>query len=58
MREDLPVTLDARGRARFTAMVYLPKSETSLDYKVQIDIASGKGKPSARIVSMQRVKAE
>ena len=58
VREDLPVTLDARGHARFTAIVFVPKSEASLDYKVQIDIASSNGKPSARIVSMQRVKAE
>ena len=58
VREDLPVTLDARGHARFTAMVYLPKSEPSLNYKVQVDIASTNGKPSARIVSMQRVKAD
>ena len=58
VREDLPVTLDARGHARFTAVVYVPKSEASHDYKVQIDIASGNGKPSARIVSMQRVKAD
>jgi hypothetical protein len=58
VREDLPVTLDARGHARFTAMVYLPKSEPSLNYKVKVDIASTNGKPSARIVSMQRVKAD
>jgi hypothetical protein len=58
VREDLPVTLDARGHARFTAMVYVPKSEASLDYKVQVDVASRNGKPSARIVSMQRVKAD
>jgi hypothetical protein len=58
VREDLPVTLDARGRARFTAMVYLPKSEDSFDYKVQVDIAAKGGKPAARIVSMQRTKAE
>jgi hypothetical protein len=58
VREDLPVTLDARGHARFTAMVYVPKSEAGLDYKVQVDIASRNGKPSARIVLMQRVKAD
>jgi len=52
------VALDARGHARVTAMVYVPKSEASLDYKVEVDIASSNGKPSARIVSMQRVKAE
>ena len=57
VREDLPVTLDARGHARFT-IVFVPKSEASLDYKVEVDIASSNGKPSARIVSMQRVKAE
>ena len=34
VREDLPVTLDARGRVRFTAMLYVPKGETSNDYKV------------------------
>ncbi len=27
VRADLPVTLDARGHARFTAMVYVPKGE-------------------------------
>jgi hypothetical protein len=27
VREDLPLTLDSRGHARFTAMVYVPKSE-------------------------------
>jgi hypothetical protein len=58
VREDLPVTLDARGHERFTAMVYMPKSEASPDHKVQVDIASEKDKPSGRIVSMQRVKAD
>jgi hypothetical protein len=58
VREDLPVTLDARGHARFTAMVYVPKGEASLDYKLQVDIAPDNGKPAARIVSMQRVKAD
>jgi hypothetical protein len=36
----------------------VPKGETSLDYKMQIDIAPDNGKPAARIVSMQRVKAD
>jgi hypothetical protein len=58
VREDLPVKLDARGHARFTAMVYVPKGETSLDYKIQVDIVTKSGKPAARIVSMQRVKAD
>lgn len=55
---DLWITLDARGHARFTAMVYVPKSEASLDYKLQVDIVPDKSKPAARIVSMQRVKAD
>ena len=38
VREDLPVTLDARGRLRFTAMLYVPKGETSNDYKVQVNV--------------------
>jgi hypothetical protein len=58
VREDLPVKLDARGHARLTAMVYVPKGETSLDYKIQVDIVTKSGKPAARIVSMQRVKAD
>jgi hypothetical protein len=57
VREDLPVTLDARGHVRFTAMVYVPKSD-SLDYEVRVDIASKNGKPAARIVSMRRVKLD
>jgi hypothetical protein len=58
VREELPVTLDARGHAHFTAMVYVPKSETSLDYEMRVDISSKNGKPSARIVSMRRVKSD
>lgn len=56
--DDPPVTLDVRGRARFKASVFVPKAEASLDYKVQVDISSKNGKPSARIVSMQRVKSD
>jgi len=52
------VKLDTRGHARFTAMVYVPKGEASLDYKMQVDIAPKNGKPAARIVSMRRVKAD
>ncbi|WP_312014404.1 hypothetical protein [Bradyrhizobium sp. AUGA SZCCT0283] len=58
VREDLPVTLDARGRARFTAMLYVPKGETSNDYKVQVNVRTTGGKPSAQVVSMRRVKAD
>jgi hypothetical protein len=58
VRTDLPLTLDARGRLRFTAMLYVPKSETSNDYKVQVNIRTTDGKPSAQVVSMRRVKAD
>jgi hypothetical protein len=51
-----PVTLDNRGQVRFTAMLYVPKAETSLDYRVRIDITLKGGQPAARIVSTQRVK--
>jgi hypothetical protein len=57
--EDLPVTLDARGRVRFTAMLYVPKSEISNTYKVQLNIRDRGGKPSADVVSVvRRVKAD
>jgi len=58
VREDLPVTLDARGRLSFTAMLYVPKGETSNDYKVQVNVRTTDGKPSAQVVSMRRVKAD
>jgi hypothetical protein len=58
VREDLPVTLDARGRLRFTAKLYVPKSETSNDYKVQVNVRTTGGKPSAQVVSLRRVKAD
>jgi hypothetical protein len=57
VREDLPVKLDSKGRVLFTAMLYVPKAETSLDYTVRVDIARKQGQPVARIVSMQRVRA-
>jgi hypothetical protein len=58
VREDLPVTIDARGRVRFTAMLYVPKGETSNDYKVHVNVRTQGGKPSAQVVSMRRVKAD
>ena len=58
VREDLPVTLDARGRVRFTAMLYVPKSETSNDYEVALDIRMRAGKPSAQVVSMRRARSD
>ncbi|MCA6113535.1 hypothetical protein J6524_01135 [Bradyrhizobium sp. WSM 1738] len=56
VRTDLPLTLDERGRVRFTAMLYVPKSETTNDYKVQVNVRTTGGKPSAQVVSMRRVK--
>ena len=56
VHEDLPVTLDARGTVRFTAMLYVPKGETSNDYKVQVNIRERGGKPSAQVVSVRRVE--
>jgi hypothetical protein len=58
VHEDLPITLDLRGRARFTAMLYVPKAETSLDYSVRVDVMLRGGRPMARIVWMERVKAK
>ena len=58
VRTDLPMTLDARGRLRFSAMLYVPKGETSNDYKVQVNIRTRDGKPSADVVSVRRVKAD
>ena len=58
VRTDLPLTLDARGRVRFTAMLYVPKGETSNDYRVQVNIRTTGGKPSAQVVSLRRVKAD
>ena len=58
VREDLPVTLDGRGRVRFTAMLYVPKGETSNDYKVQVNVRTTGGKPSGQVVSLRRVKSD
>ena len=58
VRTDRPLTLDSRGRLRFTAMLYVPKSETSNDYEVRVNIRTTGGKPSAQVVSMRRVRAD
>lgn len=54
VHEDLPVTLDARGRLRFTAMLYVPKGETSHDYVVQVNVRDRAGKLTAQVVSVRR----
>jgi hypothetical protein len=38
LRPRLRCRLDARGRVRFTAMLYVPKGETSNDFKVRVNI--------------------
>jgi hypothetical protein len=43
---------------RFTAMLYVPKSETSNDYKVVVNVRTQGGKPSAQVVSMRRANAD
>jgi hypothetical protein len=58
VRQDLGVKLDARGHLRFKTMLYVPKGETELDYGIEVAIASKGDKPSARIVSMQRIKID
>lgn len=58
VRQDLGVKLDAHGHLRFKAMLYVPKSETSLDDSIEIAITSKRGKPSARIASMRRIKID
>jgi hypothetical protein len=58
VREDLPVTLDERGRVRFTAMLYVPKGSTSNAYRVQVNVRTTGGKPSAQVVSMRRAKVD
>lgn len=58
VREDLPIALDKHGRLRFTVMLYVPKSENSLDYRIQVNVSSNKGLPVAQIVSMRRVKGQ
>ena len=55
--EDVAITLDNRGHARFSASLYVPKSDTSLDYVLRVDIIAGKGKSTARLVSIQRAKS-
>lgn len=55
VHDDLPVTLDARGRLRFTAMLYVPKGETSNDYVVQVNVRDRAGKLTAQVVSVRRV---
>ena len=51
------MTLDGRGRVRFTAMLYVPKSETSNDYKVLVNVRTQGSKPSAQVVSLRRVRS-
>jgi hypothetical protein len=38
-------------------MLYVPKSETSNDYAVQVNVRTRGGKPSAEVVSLRPVKS-
>ncbi len=58
VREQLPVKLDARGHLNFTVMLYVPKSEPTLDYAVAVEISRKAGVPAARIASIRRVKVD
>ena len=39
-------------------MLYVPNGESKLDYSIEVAIAPSGDKPSARIVSMQRIRIE
>src|SRR5258705_13218297 len=54
VREDLPAPLDARGRVRFTARFYVPKGETTNDFKGHGNITTPRDKPRTRMVSRRR----
>jgi hypothetical protein len=58
VRQDLGVTLDARGHLRFKAMLYVPKGEAELDFSIEVAIVSRGGAPSARIISMRRIEID
>lgn len=58
VREELPVKLDARGHLNFTVMLYIPKSEPTLDYAVAMEISRKGGTSAARIASIRRVKVD
>jgi len=53
VRNDLPMTLDARGHLRFVAMLFEPKNDPILNCRIVVDIKAG-GRRS-RIVSIQRI---
>lgn len=54
--EDRPVKLDNRGRARFTAMLFLPKADPVLAAEVTLELpTNSKRRGAARIVSLRRV---
>jgi len=38
-------------------MLYVPKGETTNDCKVQVNVRTTGGKPSAQVVSLRRVKS-
>ncbi len=58
VREDLPIRLDGRNHLRFTAMLYVPKGDESLDLLLELEIGTSRKMPSAQILSMRRVRSQ
>jgi hypothetical protein len=58
VRAELPVTLDAKGHVRCTAMIYQPKTDPVGNYAVTVDVSARAGKPQARVASVRRVKVD
>jgi hypothetical protein len=59
VREDLPIKIDSRGHLRFIAMLFVPKSEDSFDFQIEVGITARKsGAPVARIASLKRIKLD
>lgn len=58
VRSDLPVRLDAKGRLQFLAVLYVPKSESELAFRVDMAIGTTGSRPTARVVSVQRTKID
>lgn len=54
---DEPVRLDARGRLSLGAMLFVPKAEETFDLAMRLAITRSKGTPTARIVSVRRVRS-
>ena len=59
IRDDQPVTLDARGRVDVIAELFVPKSDDdNLEYKVRLEVVTKGGKLSARVVSVRKTRVD